>query len=103
MFTALAAISRGGMFMYSIEALLDCSLVQSIPNREQSTRLFLQPSELRPSHLFSPNKCVPLPLVPGGGTHSLSGEGVGWVLIRTRGQILWYLLYRVRAVLTPVF
>jgi hypothetical protein len=33
--------------------------------------------------------CRPPILVPGGGTHSLAGEGVG-VPIRTRGQTLWF-------------
>ncbi len=75
MFTALAAISRGGMFMYSIEALLDCSLVQSIPNREQSTRLFLQPSELRPSHHLTRRQVYP-PFGSWGDTLT-RGKGAG--------------------------
>ncbi len=93
MFTALAAIFRGGMSMYSIEATLDCSLynVQSTPQSKQSTRLFLQPSELGPSHLFSRRQvCPPFGFWGGGGAHSLAGEGVP---IRTRGQTLWYAMY----------
>ncbi len=33
------------------------------------------------------------PLVPEGGILSLSGEGVGVVPVRTRGQTLWYSRY----------
>jgi hypothetical protein len=38
-------------------------------------------------------ECFP-PLVPGGGTHSLTGEGVhGGLRIRTRGHLLYCISY----------
>jgi hypothetical protein len=51
----------------------------------QSTKLFLQSSELglTPSPA---GKCSLPPLVPGGGAHSLAGEGVGESQFR-RGDI----------------
>jgi hypothetical protein len=61
------------------------------PQSRQSARLFLLSSELGPPQPSHPQVSVsPSPLVPGGETHSLAGEGVGGVPIRTRGQTLWY-------------
>jgi hypothetical protein len=58
----------------------------------QSTRLILQSSELGPPH---PQASVsPPPLVTGGGTHMLAGEGGGGgVPIPTREGTLWYSKY----------
>ncbi len=44
----------------------------------QSARLSLQSSKIAPFRPPHPQASVaPLPLVPGGGTHSLAGEGAG--------------------------
>jgi hypothetical protein len=39
--------------------------------------LFLQSSDLGPSTPSLVAECAPPPLVPGQGTHSLAGEGLG--------------------------
>ncbi len=50
----------------------------SLAQRRQSTRLFLQSSEIRPPHPLTLRRvCPPPPLVPGVGAHSLTGEVVG--------------------------
>ncbi len=50
---------------------------QGYPQSWQSTRLFLQSSELGPPPTLSPTgECAPTPLVQGGA-HSLAGEEVG--------------------------
>jgi hypothetical protein len=43
----------------------------------QSAKLFLQSSELGLPQPSPEGDCAPLPLVPGGGAHSLAREGVG--------------------------
>jgi hypothetical protein len=44
-----------------------------------------------PSHA---GESVSPPVVPGGRTHSIAGEGMhGWVPIPTRGQTLWFSRY----------
>jgi hypothetical protein len=57
----------------------------------QSTRLFLQLSELGPPtpHPPTSRRVRPPTLVPGGDTV----EGVRGVPVRTRGQTLWYSRY----------
>jgi hypothetical protein len=59
----------------------------------QSDRLFLQSSGLGPSQPLTRKRVCPLALWLRGGTHSLAGEGVGEVPIRTRGPTLWYSRY----------
>jgi hypothetical protein len=55
------------------------------PQSRQNARLFLQSSELGLPH---PLASVPLPpLVPGGGTRSLAGEGVEGSQFRRR--VIW--------------
>jgi hypothetical protein len=58
----------------------------------QSTKLFLQSSELgsppRHPHASVPSLPSP-PLVPGGGTHSLAGEGMKGSQ-SNEGHIMWY-------------
>jgi hypothetical protein len=62
------------------------------PQSRQSAKLFLQSSELG---LPNPSPCrrvCPPPLVPGGGAHSLTREGVGESQFR-RGDIHCGTLY----------
>ncbi len=48
------------------------------PQSIQSAKLFLQSSELGFPHPLTRSRVCPSPpLVPGGGAHSLAGEGVG--------------------------
>jgi hypothetical protein len=83
------------MRLYTIQCtvkfiwLADFVFLLYVAQSRQSARLFLQSSELELPTPSPAGQCV-LPLVPGGGTHSLAGEGVWGVPIRTKGQILWY-------------
>ncbi len=53
------------------------SLIPPTPQSRQSARLSLQSSDLAPPPPHPQASVAPPPLVPGGGTHQLGGEGAG--------------------------
>jgi hypothetical protein len=71
------------------------------PQSRQSSRLFLQPSELGTPQPLTPFECVPPPLWLQGGHTRLRERG--GVPIRTRGQTLWYSRYIFILCLYPYF
>ncbi len=53
-----------------------CSLSEKTPKSSQSVKLFLQLLELGLPHPLTRRRVCPPLFVPGGGAHSLAGEGV---------------------------